>query len=652
MLVKEFSNLKKGYYLIEGKVKSEKEICNAKVFVIFEGKKESFILPISKGGNINHIIKLEKNAETLRIEIPLSTNCKIIKEPSLKKLSFPERLYRFYRRTLPLIFSKNPVTKKLKELASLSTIEILLRPEDSYYKISLARYLRICASLDYKDWLKIYLEKKKRFLSKISKKRKISFFIVLFYSNSTGESLKKTLDSLAIQSYGRFNTYLTTNANLKEALKKCEADYVLFLDEGDVLDEDALLCFAIYADKQGLPEIIYSDNDYFNEYGEREDPQFKPSWSPDYFLEYDYIQSPVIFKKELLEDLEEFTSNYELILRLLEKKKNIRIVHLPALLLTKEKKENHEEAKRKLEAVKEYVKDRADVEEGFSPLTRKVTWRLDNFPKVSIIIPSKDEYELISRCIESLKNTDYRHYEVIIVDNGSTDERVKTFYEELMKDSRFKVLYLNYPFNFSRLVNFGVKNSEGEVICLLNNDTEVIEKNWLLEMVRQVIRKEVGVVGAKLLYPNGTIQHGGVILGIFNGAEHAFKGSPKDAEGYMKRLITVQNYLAVTAACMVFRKKVFEEVGGFDETFRVNFNDVDFCLKVFERGYRIIWTPYAKLIHIESATRDKKFSHDQNEIELLRNKWKKYIERDPFYNPNLTTYKTDFSLNGEIFFYL
>lgn len=651
MFVKEFKDLKKGYYLIKGKVKSDKEICNAKVIVISGEKEESFILPVSKGGNINHIIKLKNDAKTLRIEIPLSPNSKLLEDVFVKRLNFFERLYRFYRRTLPLIFSKNPITKKLRELAGLSIAEILLKPEYSYYKTSLARHIRICASFDYRDWLKIYKDKEKAYLNKLSKRSNISFLVIVLYSNPMGETLQRTLDSLATQSYSKFSIYLSQNTNLEDAFNKYSVDYVIFLEEGDVLEENALLCFAKYAESCGFPEIIYSDNDYFSESGEREEPQFKPSWSPDYFLEYDYIQSPVAFKKELLEDIKEFSSNYELILTLLENKKDLRIAHIPALLLTKGKKETPEDSKRKLEAVKKYLKDRASVEEGLSPNTRKVVWVLERFPKVSIIIPTKDSFELISRCVESLKITNYPDYEVIIVDNGSTDERVKAFYNELLNDSRFKILHINQPFNFSKLVNFGLRNSIGEIVCLLNNDTEIVEENWLLEMVRHAMRKEVGVVGAKLLYPDRTIQHGGVILGVFKGADHAFKGFPGDSEGYMKRLITVQNYLAVTAACMVFRKSVFEEVGGFDETLRVNFNDVDFCLRVFEKGYRIVWTPYARVIHLESATRKKDQALVSEELNILRKRWRKYIERDPFYNPNLTIYKTDFSLNGEISFH-
>lgn len=652
MLVREIKGPRKGYYLIKGRVKSEKEICNARVLILYpDGKEEALTLPVSKGGNINHIIKVPKRARLLRIEVPLSENTRVSKEVKVRRLNFLERLYRFYRRTLPLIFSRNPITKRLKKASGLSLFDILFRPEHSYYRVSYARYRRICGYRDYPEWLEEYLEKEDEFLRRAKKDYKVSFLIVVL-SESSPELLRKTLSSVAGQVYSNSRIVVVKGREVGKVLGESEEDYVIFLEEGDILSRSALLCFARKIESEGYPEVIYGDNDFINDKGERVGPWFKPSWSPDYFLEFDYVQAPVAFRRDVVKDLKEFTTNYEIILKILKSEKGPRILNIPALLMTKRRRETKDEEKRKLKAVRDFLNGKAEVSEGPLPGTRRIVYKVESFPKVSVIIPTKDSYKLISRCLESLLGkTDYPDYEVILIDNGSTDEKVKAFYQDLEKEGRVRILHRNIPFNFSKLINFGVRNSKGEVLCLLNNDTEVTDPDWLKEMVRHAVRKEVGIVGAKLLYTNGVVQHGGVVMGIWNGTDHAFKGVHSKSEGYMRRLITTHNYLAVTAACMVLRREVFEEVGGFDERLAVNFNDVDFCLKVYEKGYRIIWTPYAELIHSESHTRGDNPSLAEKEMKIFKKKWKKYIDKDPFYNPNLTIYRTDFSLSGEVVFY-
>jgi len=271
-------------------------------------------------------------------------------------------------------------------------------------------------------------------------------------------------------------------------------------------------------------------------------------------------------------------------------------------------------------------------------------------PLVSLIIPTKDKVELVSRCVQGiLENTSYRNVEVIIVDNRSEEQETFDFFKEVSCDPRVVIHRDDGPFNFSRLNNDAVKIAKGEILGFLNNDLEVIEPDWLAEMVVHAVRPRVGAVGARLLYPNGLLQHGGVVLGIGGVAGHNHKGILRHDPGYFNRAILPQNLSAVTAACMLVRKEVFAEVGGFEEgALAVAFNDVDICLKIRSKGYLVTYTPYAELYHHESASRGyettpEKFARFEGEIETMRIRWKDVLDNDPYYNSNLTLLSEDFS---------
>jgi len=274
-------------------------------------------------------------------------------------------------------------------------------------------------------------------------------------------------------------------------------------------------------------------------------------------------------------------------------------------------------------------------------------------PLVSIIIPTRDGYEILKMCIESiLEKTDYPNYEIIIVNNRSTDEKTISYLNYLKKkyDNIITIINFNKSFNFSAINNFAVMQAKGEIVCLLNNDIEIISQMWLSEMVQHVLRPEIGAVGAKLYYANDTIQHAGVVLGIGGVAGHSHKYFPKDHHGYFSRLKIIQNYSAVTAACLLVRKSVYEEVGGLDEeNLKVAFNDVDFCLKVLEKGYRNLWTPYAEAYHHESLSRGKENTPEKQkrfmqEVLFMKEKWKSQLYNDPCYSPHLTLEREDFTI--------
>jgi O-antigen biosynthesis protein len=295
----------------------------------------------------------------------------------------------------------------------------------------------------------------------------------------------------------------------------------------------------------------------------------------------------------------------------------------------------------------------ARVEHGRYPTTYRVRYPIGaSPPKVSLIVPTRDGYEILKQCLESIREkTTYPNYEIVIVDNQSTDPRTLDYMERLAKeDGRVRLLRYDHPFNYSAINNFAVSQTSTEIIGLVNNDIEVIAPEWLDEMVSHATRPEIGVVGARLLYPDGRLQHGGVILGICGIAGHFHKYNSSDAPGYFARGFLVQNLSAVTAACALVRRSVFDEAGGLDaENLPVAFNDVDFCVRVREAGYRNLWTPYAELFHHESVSRGLDTTPEQKvraqgESLYMKRRWGRMLVEDPYYSPNLTLDSEDCSL--------
>ena len=294
----------------------------------------------------------------------------------------------------------------------------------------------------------------------------------------------------------------------------------------------------------------------------------------------------------------------------------------------------------------------AVVEAGKYPNTYRVMWNLPaTAPKVSIIIPTRDRLDVLSQCVDSvLRLTDYPDYEIIIVDNDSTEQSTLDYFEQLNMQENVRILSYEGEFNYSAINNFAVSQANGSVITLMNNDIEVIEKDWLREMAGHALRTEVGCVGAKLLYKNNMVQHAGVILGIGGVAGHAHKYFDAESAGYFSRLHLTQNMSAVTAACLTVEKSLYQQVGGLNESnLKVAFNDVDFCLRVRSLGLRNVWTPYALLYHHESVSRghentQEKQQRFKSEASYMQSQWGDLLESDPAYNRNLTLAREDFSL--------
>ncbi|MGZ5503860.1 MAG: glycosyltransferase family 2 protein, partial [Chthoniobacterales bacterium] len=400
---------------------------------------------------------------------------------------------------------------------------------------------------------------------------------------------------------------------------------------------------------------IYSDEDKITEAG-LDAPFLKPDWSPDFFLSYNYLCHFTIFRRSLVEQVGGFRSefdgaqDYDLFLRIIERTQ--RIHHIPRVLYhwRRTATSTADNIRRKPEALEAGRKAiHEHLQRGGESGYVAIDWRTHGYwvkreikhaRKISIIIGTRDRIPLLSRCIETLvAKTSYREYEIVIVDNDSASDEARHYFMHTLH----RVLRYDGPFNFSAMNNFAVEQTDSPWLLFLNNDVEVIEKEWLTAMVEHVQRPEVGAVGARLLYPNETIQHAGVVMGVGGIAEHAFKNFGAEDPGVCRQLQVTRNYSAVTGACLLTRREVFDEVGGFDEAqLPVTFSDVDLCLKMRRAGYLIVYTPFAKLIHHESATRHR--SAEPRESDVIRQRWGDVLARDPYYNPNLSRAAADFSL--------
>ncbi|MDI6778015.1 MAG: glycosyltransferase family 2 protein [Patescibacteria group bacterium] len=546
----------------------------------------------------------------------------------------------------------------------------------------------------YETWIQKYEKKDedeaRKIIGGFSTSPKISIILPVF--NADEIFLRKAIFSVINQYYQNWELRIVDNASNRIIIKKilsqfaerdsrikieffknkedfstasnraaetATGEFVAFLGQNDALAPDALLESVRAINEKRNADVFYSDEDNINENEIRFDYNFKPDWSPELIVSQGYVGNLLLVRKEIFVRIGGFRDDYsgaEKYNFLLKLSENVDGgIHIPKVLYhnrvfsdEKKKPVSAENGRLSLESAlrRRMVKGRADIPdfaEEKNILNYKIEFSPEDFnEKVTIIIPTKDKVDLLENCVESIKKkTNYPNYEILVVNNNSEEKKTLDF----LKNKKIK--YFDIPtkeFDYSRIHNLAIEKIETELILLLNNDTEVISLDWLTAMVgTMLLDKKIGAVGARLIYSDKKIQHGGVVLGPHSTADHANKNMYFEESGYQNYNLVMRNYSAVTAACMLTRKSLFEKMGGFDEkNLSVAFNDIDYCLNLLQNGYRIVYNPDALLYHYESKSRGD--DHNLEEPRYFTNKWKKIIEKDPYYNVNLSLENVRFEL--------
>lgn len=540
----------------------------------------------------------------------------------------------------------------------------------------------------YNKWLK---KQPETIYKDLEYKPLISIIIPVYNINE--DLLKDCLDSVLNQHYTNFEVCIADDCSTKEetiktlieyekldnrikiiyrkenghiskasnsAIEIATGEYIAFLDDDDILTPDALYLIVEALNRDKTIDMIYTDEDKMELNGKLSEPFFKPDFSPDTLLSFNYITHFAIYKTSLAREIGLLRSEYngaqdfDFVLRYTEVAKNI--YHLPKITYHWRKVEGSTALKMSsknyaLEAGKRAIEDalkRRNIKGKVripAPMAHYIVdYEYDEEPMISIIIPTRDYASTLETCLKSIyEKTEYKNYEILILDNQSEKEETFELFKKYSQYNNFRVIKADMEFNYSKINNLGVKHAKGEYIVLLNNDTEVITSKWLNYMVGYAMQKHIGAVGVKLLYPDYTIQHCGIVLGIAHIAGHFGVGTPGNDNGPYARYMVPYDNGGVTAACLMVSKEKYLEVGGLDEELKVAFNDVEFNIKLLKKGYYNVCLPQVKLYHYESKSRgnDKsgeKYKRFIKECELLRQKGGDYIKQDPFYNPNLSIY--------------
>ena len=586
----------------------------------------------------------------------------------------------------------------------------ILRMFSTIYNFAMQRFFGIPSKFekDYQKWMKIHFPTQSA-LNEFKKEAENFTFqpvfsVVLPVYNTPIEYLKTAIDSVINQTYPHWELCISDDCSPDQALRDfivemshtdkrikyafresnghisentntaiglATGDYIAFMDHDDRLRPDALFQNAKVLNANRHVELLYSDEDKFNDEGIHFRPRFKPDWCPDGFLSQNYLCHFIVVKRSIVTEIGglrkgfEGSQDYDFLLRATEKTNHI--YHIPMMIYhwrshqgsvaqnNYSKPYAYEAAQRALqEALERRGKEGTVHMVGYMLGLYSIRYAIKDIQKVSIIIPSKNKAELCEDLLTSIFNlTIYPDYEVIIVDNNSDEQSFFDFISkwEQLEPRRFKCIKDNGDFNFSRLINNGVKASSGTYLLMLNNDMKVIDKDWLHALVEQAQFETTGVVGAKLIYKNERIQHAGMVLGMKDDiSRHTSARLDKDYPGYDSIIITINNYSSITGACLMVRKAIFNQVGGFDESIPIDFNDLDFCLKVKELGLNNIYLPHVTLFHYESVSRShpkkSRKSHliyDQSAA-IIRKRWAKYIEHDPCISPYLIYEGNEFNI--------
>ena len=599
------------------------------------------------------------------------------------------------------VLLKNKVEKyRKKGMSYLKTHGARALAVKAFHKLTTVKERPV----DYQKWLPKHLpssaELERQRKTKFSLTPKISIVVPLYKTDR--EYLRQLIESVQAQTYSNWELCLSdgsgANSPLEQVLKEYQekdsrirvissekplqisqntnaamgistGDFVAFADHDDVLTANALFEYVKAYNENPKLEVFYSDEDKMTMDGNKFfQPHFKPDFNLDLLCSVNYICHLFMAKKSLIEKVGmlrpeyDGAQDYDFIFRCVEA--TDQICHVPKILYhwrsheqsTSENPESKRYAfdagQRAVQAHYDRIGVKAEVLQGEYLGLYRTKFIRDYDPLISIIIPNKDHIEDLRRCMNSIEEkSTYQNYEYIIVENNSTQKETFEYYQKLEKeDPKAHVLYWDGPFNYSAINNFGAKEAKGEYLLLLNNDTEIINPDCLEELLGYCMRDDVGIVGARLYYEDDTIQHAGVVLGFGGIAGHCFVQQPRTSTGYCHRIICAQDYSAVTAACMMVKKEIFDAVGGLSEDLQVAFNDIDFCIKVRDYGKLVVYNPYAELYHYESKSRGledtpEKIARFNKEIATLEQHWPDIFRKpDPYYNPNLTLDSQDFSL--------
>ena len=703
----------RGWYMIELRLNSNQILHNANLYFDYgEGfnQEKALVLPLESQKVAKRICFLPKIPKLIRFD-PTESQCKF----SIRQLDFVKVTKRFaLGRIRKKLRSKHPdyllcpfkkLIKKLRNEAQDTDSSLDQIYLDKYSECFKAHK----TSNSYADWISnsetpVFSNncEIQRKINELNYKPLISLLVPVF--NTEERFLRRCIESVIVQSYPHWElcvaddassdrhvreilqTYAIHDPRIKlffreenghiseasnSALSIAIGDYVGLLDHDDELSQQALFSVINTLNQQSDARIIYSDEDKIDADGNRFEPHFKSDWNPDLLLSQNYISHLCVYKRDLIYTAGCFrkgfegSQDYDLLLRAVKLVLPGQIVHIPQVLYhwrmlkgstAWDAAEKSYTTETGIKALRDYFAEpikNVSVTQAVAPNTYKITWPIpDPPPLVSLLIPTRNGFDLLARCLSSiLEKTTYPSYEIIILDNRTTDPQTLEYLASFGDSYRVRVLRYDRSFNYSAINNFGVDEARGTIIGLINNDIEVISPDWLTEMVSHACRPEIGCVGAKLYYGNDTVQHAGVITGLGGVAGHSHKYYPKDAPGYFYRLQLVQNLSAVTGAALLVRKAVYEQVGGLNENhLTVAFNDVDFCLRVGQAGYRNLWTPYAEMYHHESASRGtedtpEKQRRFQREVAYMKGRWGNLLSHDPAYNPNLTLDREDFSLS-------
>ncbi len=578
--------------------------------------------------------------------------------------------------------------------------QIKTRGIKGFFQYLFSERIHLGTSASYESWLKAHRVKPQEL-----RRQKAGHFpyeplvsIVIPLYNTPVPFLKELIDSILAQSYSNFELcfadgssepeaaefikaqyadesrihlqQLKKNGGISEntnaAISMAKGEFLLFSDHDDFLEPDALYEMLALLNRDPELDIIYTDEDLCDESGKHfTSPRFKPDFNPDFLRSINYIchltmvRTALALKVGLLRKECDGAQDYDFLLRCIEQ--TDRVGHVPKILYhwraSGESTAGNQDSKQyaidagKLALTEHYTRlgYQADVSFTGIFIMYRVSLALRSNPLVTILIPNKDMTDTLDTCVRSIyEKTDYSNFEILIVENNSEEPETFAYYKKMQREhENFRVITYSGSFNYSAINNFGVRQAQGAYILFLNNDTEVISPYWIREMLGFCQREDTAAVGVKLLYPDGQIQHGGVVIGLGGFAGHVHSFSPRNAQGYFGRLCAVQDISAVTAACMLVKRSVFEEAGGFDEEFVVSLNDVDLCLRMRELGYLIVMDPNVELYHFESKTRGyedspQKQERFKQEILRFRERWKKILEEgDPYYSPNLTINGSD-----------